>query len=51
MEKVKIEKNKKGLYDITACDKVVHTDRGLMFVKAWLGYQITEDVKSITLSI
>ena len=51
MAKVKIEKNKKGLYDITAYDKVVHTDRCLVFVKAWLDNQITEDVKSIILSI
>ena len=51
MVKVKIEKNKKGLYDITACDKVVHTDRDLEFVKSWLNNQISEDVNSITLRV
>jgi hypothetical protein len=51
MAKIKIEKNKKGLYDITTSDKVVHTDRNLDFIKGWLINQVNDDVKSITLSI
>jgi uncharacterized protein YlbG (UPF0298 family) len=49
--KIKIEQNQKGLYDITAFGKVVHTDRDVTFVRLWIDNQITEDIKSITFSI
>lgn len=51
MNKVKIVRNKRGLYDIMVVGKAIHTDRDLEFIKSWLNNQINEDVESITLSI
>ena len=51
MSKIKIEQNTTGLYDITAFGKVIHSDKDVTFVKSWIDNQITEGVKSITISI